>query len=90
MKIFSTLVLIPRGGDVASATIHDIGARYAIENSHQTEARMVRVPLVLTILARDMRSKIFSTILGQNGASAASHDIGTRYAIDLQQHVVPI
>ena len=50
--------------DVANAASHDIGARNAIEFFEVVQAlEMLRVPLV-TILARKMRLKVFSTISG--------------------------
>ena len=78
----------PTFGDVASATSHDIGASSEKEtrlNFFQVDQAlgMLRVPLV-TILAREMRLKFFlkSTNFG-DVASAASHDIGARNAIEI-------
>ena len=75
----------PSFGDVASAASHDIGARNAIENFFQVDQalKVLRVPLV-TILAREMRLKIFwSRPNFGDVASAASHDIGARNAIEI-------
>ena len=59
LKFFSSR---PSFGDVANAACHDIGARNAIEIFwSRPMLEMLRVPLV-TILAREMRLKVFSTI----------------------------
>ena len=74
----------PSFGDVASGARHDIGARNAIEffRSRPT-LEMLRVALV-TILAREMRSKVFSSRPSFGDvASAASHDIAARNAIEI-------
>ena len=66
-----------------SAASHDIGARNAIEIFEVDQAlEMLRVPLV-TILARQIRLKIFwSRPSFGDVARAASHDIGARNAIE--------
>ena len=75
----------PSFGSVASAARHDIGARNAVENDQGLE--MLRVPLV-TIVAREMRLKIcWSRPWPSFGdvASAVSHEIGPRNAIENDQ-----
>ena len=51
------------------------------------ELEMLRVPLV-RILAQDMQLKTFSTILG-DGASAASYNIGAKFAIERKLMIKP-
>ena len=77
-KIWTTIE-----GD-ASAANHDIGARNAIDFFEVDQAlEMLRVPL-FTILAREMRLKIFWSLPSFGDvASAASHDIGARNAIQI-------
>ena len=65
--------------------LYSIGARNAIENFCEVDQalEMLRVPLV-TILAREMRLKVFwSRPTFGDVASAARHDIGARNAIEI-------
>ena len=52
---------LQRFGDVASAASHDIGARNAIENCFCRSRGYVGSATTVTILAREMRLKVFST-----------------------------